>query len=418
MKKWLFIILSFLFITPVYADIQVHVYDGALSTNAIKYVPAGSTTLWFNGGRVFSTGVDFPRYYLITMCTNTGSVSSWYSNNNRLSSLTFYLSNYSCNLPGVDYKGKVLYVYGEVSYGNSCSVNGTNCYQEGSVTFYHDLYSSWSLLNYQLSKEEVSIDYATGSLITQNQEIISSQQQINSSITAQSQQQHTDSQNTQAAINYQGQATQGTITYEGEAIQGSINYQGQQTQSAISTQTQQQHADSEKIQGSIDSESDDTTSKSCGIVCKLKGIFTGIVELPGKIINLMIDALKSLFIPTDEQLQEIIEDSTELSENFGFVGQAVSFFLNIFTSLLGLVNANGCIELPRMAIGDNELFDEVVFWEAQQVCLNDNVILNKHIVTIRTITSIALVSMFINFASSKFFKILSKSDSNVSEASV
>ena len=55
--------------------------------------------------------------------------------------------------------------------------------------------------------------------------------------------------------------------------------------------------------------------------------------------------------------------------------------------------------------------DDVTFWEEQQVCLNSNPILSSNIDTIRTITSIALVCMFLTFAASKFFSILSKNDS-------
>ena len=163
----------------------------------------------------------------------------------------------------------------------------------------------------------------------------------------------------------------------------------------------------------LTSEDEDTTSKKCGVVCKLKGIFTGIIELPKKIVTLIIDALKSLFVPTDDQLYEIVNDSKELSENFGFVGEAVAFFLNIFTSLLGMVNANGCIEMPAFKIGATSLFDEHIFWEARNVCLADNLILSANITTIRSITSIVFVSLFVGFATRKFFSILSKSENEV-----
>ena len=169
----------------------------------------------------------------------------------------------------------------------------------------------------------------------------------------------------------------------------------------------------DKTNDTLTSEDNDTTSKKCGVVCKLKGIFTGIIELPKKIVKLIIDALKSLFVPTDDQLYEIVNDSKELSENFGFVGEAVAFFLNIFTSLLGMVNASGCIEMPAFKIGATSLFDEHIFWEARNVCLADNLILSANITTIRSITSIVFVSLFVGFATRKFFSILSKSENEV-----
>lgn len=167
------------------------------------------------------------------------------------------------------------------------------------------------------------------------------------------------------------------------------------------------------INNSINSEDSDISSSKCGMICKLKGIFTGIIELPSKLVSLLIDALKSLFVPTNDQLYEIINDSKSLSENFGFVGESVNFFINIFTSLLGMVNGGGCVELPEFSVGATSLFDKVTFWNAQQVCLSDNVVLSTHIDTIRTVTSIVLVCLFIGFASSKFFNILSKNDSGV-----
>lgn len=154
-------------------------------------------------------------------------------------------------------------------------------------------------------------------------------------------------------------------------------------------------------------------------VCKREGGLFGVMDdfkssvgnWFNNLLTGILDGIKALFVPTDEQLYEIINESSELTENFGFVGESINFFLTIFTSLLGLVNANGCVELPEFTIGETSLFDRFTFWESQNVCLGDNVILSKNITTIRTITSIVLVAMFINFASSKFFDILSKNDS-------
>lgn len=170
----------------------------------------------------------------------------------------------------------------------------------------------------------------------------------------------------------------------------------------------------DEINNNITSDDSDTTSSKCGIICKLKGIFNGIVSLPSKIGEL----LKSLFIPTNEQLYEIVNDSKELSENFGFVGESVNFFITLFTNLLGLVSQNGCIEFPGFKLSKTSLFDEHIFWNAQNVCLSDNVILADNITQIRFITSIALICLFINFASSMFFKILSKNESYRTNADV
>lgn len=158
---------------------------------------------------------------------------------------------------------------------------------------------------------------------------------------------------------------------------------------------------------------DEAENTRKGILGTIKDVLSNIINLPKKIVEFLIDALKSLFVPTDKQLYEIVNDSKELSENFGFVGQSMSFFINIFTSLLGMVNANGCIEMPAFKIGATSLFDEHIFWDARNVCLADNLILNANINTIRTITSIVFVSLFVGFATRKFFSILSKSENEV-----
>lgn len=156
---------------------------------------------------------------------------------------------------------------------------------------------------------------------------------------------------------------------------------------------------------------DEANETSKGIWGTIKDVLNNIISLPMKLVELLIDALKNLFVPTDEQLYEIINDSKDLAENFGFVGETINFFITIFTSLLGMVNANGCIELPEFTIGATSLFDSFTFWQTQNVCLNDNVILSSNINTIRTITSIVLVGLFINFAARQFFNILNKNDS-------
>ncbi len=208
-------------------------------------------------------------------------------------------------------------------------------------------------------------------------------------------------------VNTSGFATASSVNQ----VQTSVNQVKQEVQ-GMQEKQDQTNKKLDDLNNSMTSDDSDTTSKKCGMLCKLKGIFTGIIELPGKLVNLLVNALKSLFVPTDDQLYEIVNDSKELTENFGFVGEAVDFFLTIFTSLLGLVNANGCVELPEFTIGSTSLFESHTFWQSQQVCLNDNAILSSNINTIRTITSIALVSLFINFAAKKFFSILSKNDND------
>lgn len=165
----------------------------------------------------------------------------------------------------------------------------------------------------------------------------------------------------------------------------------------------------------IGGDSDDVQSKSCGIICKLKNLLLAIIDLPGKIIELLTDALLSLIVPTNEQIMDIVADSSEMAENFGFVGQAIDFFIKLFTDLLSMVEGSGCATLPEFTIPFSQLnlgIDDVTFWSEQNVCLADNPILSDNIDTIRAITSIALVSLFVTFAGSQFFSIMSKQDNS------
>ena len=203
-------------------------------------------------------------------------------------------------------------------------------------------------------------------------------------------------QNKNEIINNQNQNT--------NEIKNSIGSMGSSINSSIDRMKDKQDETNNKLEES------NQTSK--GILGKIGDLLSSIIELPGKLVSLLIDGLKSLFVPTDEQLYEIINDSKDLAENFGFVGESMNFFITIFTSLLGMVNANGCIELPEFAIGATSLTPSITFWHAQNVCLNDNLILSSNITTIRTITSIVLVALFVNFASRKFFSILSKNEND------
>lgn len=70
----------------------------------------------------------------------------------------------------------------------------------------------------------------------------------------------------------------------------------------------------ENVDNTLNSEDEDTSSSKCGVVCKLKGIWDGIIHLPQNIWNLMkggfeaitnalgslFDAIKGIFIPKPE----------------------------------------------------------------------------------------------------------------------
>lgn len=201
------------------------------------------------------------------------------------------------------------------------------------------------------------------------------------------------------------------ITYE-EGVSAAIKEQTSIIQNKMNEFMSIFQKNNDEIKDIYTNDTENSDGTCDGVICNLKKVVKGIIDLPKTFVNSIIDALKSLFIPTSDQLYEIINDSKNLSENFGFVGESVNFFLTIFTSLLGLVESKGCIELPEFTIGATTLFESHTFWESQNVCLADNVILSSNIDIIRTVTSIVFVCMFITWAASKVYSILSKNESD------
>lgn len=145
-----------------------------------------------------------------------------------------------------------------------------------------------------------------------------------------------------------------------------------------------------------------------------KGIWETIKSLPSTIINLLVDGLKSLFIPTETQISEVIEDSKELSENFGFIGEGVNFSVQLFTSLLNVVQSTGCVDFPEFSLdftNIDSIGHSVKFWDKKSVCLADNQWFgtdSNGIVVIRSVTTIICIVIFLNFCYRAFFRVLSK----------
>lgn len=143
----------------------------------------------------------------------------------------------------------------------------------------------------------------------------------------------------------------------------SIYTQQNQNQEIIDSQNQTNEK-LDELNDSINGESEDTTSKSCGIICKLKGIFTGIIELPTKLVSLLIDALKSLIVPDD---MDFINDFVESIENkLGFIAaipvQIIEFGLDLATASWEDITS---VSLPSISIFGYS------FWNAQEVDISE-----------------------------------------------
>lgn len=389
MKKIFYILGLFLLLIPFKVNaltpesLRIFVDNSSL-TNTSTNVWYGKTTLYINSGLGFYSGgasrigplyAGFPTGLGCnnTSCLVSGTFASYTPNG--FDSSVFEKSNVY-----IEYGGKY----------NACTINRR--YTEQSFFSFIDFSCSGKNLNssgFNLVVDNFSSFYDKDTfygIVTD----VSIQDNISTGDIIDSQ-----NNNTQSIIDNQNKNT--------NEIKESIGSMGSSINSSIGGMKEKQDLTNDKL------EEANQTSK--GILGKIGDLLSSIIELPGKLVFLLIEGLKNLFVPTDDQLYEIINDSKDLAENFGFVGESMNFFITIFTSLLGMVNANGCVEFPEFTIGATSLTPSITFWSAHNVCLNDNPILSSNITTIRTITSIVLVALFINFAVSKFFSILNKNDS-------
>lgn len=156
------------------------------------------------------------------------------------------------------------------------------------------------------------------------------------------------------------------VSADNYASQSLINQNSQiiNQNNTIINQNQETNDKLDDLNDSISSDSEDTTSGSCGIICKLKGIFTGIVELPVKLVNLLIDALKSLFIPEDTDFITNFVDSIE--SKLGFIAevpvQIIKFGINLASAGWEEVTS---VSLPSISIfGYN-------FWSSQEIDISE-----------------------------------------------
>lgn len=89
-----------------------------------------------------------------------------------------------------------------------------------------------------------------------------------------------------------------------------------------------------------------------GIITWLKSIFSAIQSLPTQIANLIIDGIKSLFVPTAEDLSSVFETATgKLEERLGFVYQITTWLFDLFDTLISAsTNTQDTITLPKLAL--------------------------------------------------------------------
>lgn len=189
-----------------------------------------------------------------------------------------------------------------------------------------------------------------------------------------------------------------------------INNQDKNKDEIIDNQNKNQQQTNEKL------EQVNETNKS--ILDTIKGVFTAIIELPKKLVELLIEGLKSLFIPSENDLNDIIDKSSQISENFGFVGESFNFIIRLFTSIAGMVNGDGCLMLPSLELKFGGILglEDYIMWQEQNVCMVDNPWFGRDteaIDIVRSLLTGTLVCAYIGFAMSQLNSILSKEDTDV-----
>ena len=151
----------------------------------------------------------------------------------------------------------------------------------------------------------------------------------------------------------------------------------------------------DKTNDTLTSEDEDTTSKKCGVVCKLKGIFTGIIELPKKIITLLIDALKSLFIPEDTEFITNFVDSIE--NKLGFIAEVP---VSIISFAINLVNASWT-EVTSISFPSINIFG-YYFWDAQTIDISEGLNIFKPFKYVTDVICVVLCAATLNRWREKF----------------
>lgn len=168
-------------VLDVSADVSVA--GTTLNPSAWTYVVGNrNVTIVYEDDILYPTIADIPKYFAITFCSDTAKIQSWYTNAisstaTKATDVSIYKTNIPCSYPNSDYAGgRVLYITGTNGY--SSSVSGTNALIYNSITYYQPSDTSVVLLSATMTNEPISIDYATDTLISQNQSIIEQNQQI------------------------------------------------------------------------------------------------------------------------------------------------------------------------------------------------------------------------------------------------
>lgn len=135
------------------------------------------------------------------------------------------------------------------------------------------------------------------------------------------------------------------------------------------------------------------TSIRDGIV----NVGTAIVELPGKIVTGILDGLKGLFVPSEEDLQDLKDKYQDLlSERLGFVWQAGEWITSFGSDLLAAVTGGKEAEFMFPGVGFDMNGEHYQLIEEQPVDFGDNGVVQVIRPFIGTIVAFVVVIACVN----------------------
>ena len=112
------------------------------------------------------------------------------------------------------------------------------------------------------------------------------------------------------------------------------------------------------------------------IIQWLRNILNAITALPQQIADKVIDGVKTLFIPTADDLAGVFETATgKLEERLGFIAQITTWLFDMFQSIISsTVALNDSITIPKLAIPWSNMptwaqvsGNEIVIWNEMTV---------------------------------------------------
>lgn len=87
-------------------------------------------------------------------------------------------------------------------------------------------------------------------------------------------------------------------------------------------------------------------------------IIDGIVNLPGKIVTFLIDGLKDLFVPSGDEMNQLINDlKTSMEDKLGFIGETLTIVVDLFQSIITSTDTSTCLNFPAINVMGHSIFD-------------------------------------------------------------